>query len=178
MISPPFGVSMRFDLFAFAIMLSASLWFAPVSSALAQEATINFGGIRQDASLPVEVTSDMLTVDQADGSAVFSGNVLVKQGDMRLSAGEVRVEYGTDGQKIEKLVATGGVTLVSPQDAAQSDAATYVLADSSMVMTGNVLLTQGNAAIRGQQLNVNLADGTGRMSGRVTTVFSPSGGNP
>jgi lipopolysaccharide export system protein LptA len=42
---------------------------------------------------PVEVTADNLTIDQATGEAVFSGNVIVHQGDLRMAAGRVRVLY-------------------------------------------------------------------------------------
>lgn len=141
--------------------------------AAAQQADVRFGGLKQDTSLPVEVTSDSLSVDQADGAAVFTGNVLVKQGEMRLSAGTIRVEYGADGQGMERLHASGGVTLVSPTDAAEATDAVYTIASGTVVMTGNVLLTQGAAAISGEKLTVNLKDGTGVMSGRVKTIFTP-----
>jgi lipopolysaccharide export system protein LptA len=142
---------------------------------MAQQADVRFGGLRQDTSLPVEVTSDSLSVDQASGSAVFTGNVVASQGDMRLAAGLIRVEYTADGKGIDRLVASDGVTLVSATDAAEAAEAVYTIADGTVVMTGNVLLTQGNAAISGEALTVNLKDGTGQMTGRVKTVFTPGG---
>lgn len=145
------------------------------SPAVAQQADIRFGGLRQDTTLPVEVTSDSLSVDQATGAALFTGNVLAKQGDMRLSAGTIRVEYGANGQGIDRLVASDGVTLVSPTDAAEASDAVYTIATGNVVMTGNVLLTQGTAAISGEKLTVNLKDGTGTMTGRVKTIFTPGG---
>ncbi|MFN3845335.1 MAG: LptA/OstA family protein [Paracoccaceae bacterium] len=145
------------------------------SPVAAQQADIRFGGLRQDTTLPVEVTSDSLSVDQATGAALFTGNVLAKQGDMRLSAGTIRVEYGTNGQGIDRLIASDGVTLVSPTDAAEASEAVYTIVSGNVVMTGNVLLTQGNAAISGEKLTVNLKDGTGTMTGRVKTIFTPGG---
>ena len=137
---------------------------------------IAFGGIRADTSKPVEVTADSLTVNQSDGTAVFSGNVLVAQGEMRLSAGEVRVEYAEgDTRKIERLLATGGVTLVSGPDAAEAKEAVYTIDSGSVVMTGNVLLTQGPNVLSGQKLTVDLRTGTGSMEGRVKTVLQPGG---
>jgi lipopolysaccharide export system protein LptA len=154
-----------------------ALCFAVVMAgpAIAQQANLQFGGLRQDTSLPVEVTSDSLSVDQASGAAVFTGNVLAKQGDMRLSAGTIRVEYTADGKGIDSLIASGGVTLVSPTDAAEAAEAVYTIASGTVVMRGNVLLTQGNAAISGQNLTVNLKNGTGTMTGQVKTVFRPGG---
>ena len=42
-------------------------------------------------------------------------------------------------------------------------------------MTGDVLMTQGPAAIKGQKLTIDLKTGTGRMEGGVTTTFTPGG---
>jgi lipopolysaccharide export system protein LptA len=141
--------------------------------ASAQEATIAFGGLKQDTSLPVEIEADSLTVNNADGTAVFTGNVLVGQGEMRLSAGSVRVEYGTDGKTINRLFASGGVTLANQSEAAEAQEAVYTIGSGEVVMTGAVLLTQGQTALSGQKLVINLQSGTGTMEGRVQTTFVP-----
>lgn len=141
--------------------------------AAAQQAGIRFGGLQQDTSLPVEVTSESLSVDQASGAAVFTGNVVAAQGEMRLTAGTMRVEYAENGEGIARLIASDGVTLVSPTDAAEAAEAVYTIASGTVVMSGDVLLTQGGAAITGQSLTVNLTDGTGTMTGGVKTVFMP-----
>lgn len=140
---------------------------------LAQGASVAFGGLKQDTSLPVEVSADQLAVNQADGTAVFTGNVLVGQGAMRLSAGRVKVEYTADGTGISKLFATEGVTLINATDAAEAREAIYTIDDGNVVMTGDVLLTQGGNALSGQKLVINLKAGTGVMEGRVQTVFKP-----
>ena len=41
-------------------------------------------------------------------------------------------------------------------------------------MTGSVLLTQGDNALAGERLVVNLASGAGTVSGRVRTVLQVS----
>ena len=156
------------------IILVLSLVVAPLLVS-AQGTTIDFGGLTTDTTLPVDVTADSLTVTQSDGVAVFSGNVLVTQGDMKLSAAEVRVEYGTDGTGISRLFASGGVTLKAGTDAAEAVEAVYTVATGEVVMQGHVLLTQGQAAISGEKLVVSLKDGTGKMEGRVTTTFVPGG---
>jgi len=141
-------------------------------SVLAQQ--IALGGIRTDAKAPVEVTADSLAVNQTDGTAVFTGNVLVVQGGMRLKAAVVDVEYDPkDRSKINRMHATGGVTLVSPTEAAEGKEAVYDVAASSVVMTGDVLLTQGQNVMSGQKLTVDLKTGTGQMDGRVRTILQP-----
>lgn len=152
---------------------SALLALFVATGALAEGASVAFGGLKADTSLPVEMNADSLTVNQTDGTAVFSGNVIVTQGAMKLSATEIRVEYSADKKSINKLYATGRVLLVNASDAAEADEAIYTIASGEVVMTGNVLLTQGQAAMSSQKLIIDLKSGTGRMDGRVTTTFTP-----
>ncbi|KDB02590.1 hypothetical protein U879_16325 [Defluviimonas sp. 20V17] len=151
----------------------------PVHAAIAQGTQVPLGGFKTDPSAPIQVTADKLQVNQADGTALFSGNVIVGQGKMRLSADKVHVTYAkpVDGQKgkIQTLEATGGVTLVtSPTEAAQAKTAVYTLQSGTVVMTGSVLLTQGQNVLSGQKLVVNLPSGMGTMEGRVTTTLQPN----
>lgn len=153
-------------------------WLAAVSGtgdALAQGANIAFGGGRFDADQPVEISSDTLSVDQASGEARFTGNVVVVQGEVRMSAAEVVIEYATgeagvpDG--IARLMASGGVTFVTPSDAAEARSAVYSVENGTVTLSGDVLLTQGPNAISGERLVVDLNSGTGQMTGRVRTVI-------
>ena len=138
--------------------------------------SIAFGGIKGDTRAPVEVTADSLAVDQGNGTAVFSGNVLIGQANMRLQAAKVTVEYGNAEQsKINRLIATGGVTLVSASEAAEAREAVYDVVKGNVVLTGDVLLTQGKNVMAGQKLSVDLATGTGQMDGRVRTILTPGG---
>ncbi len=140
----------------------------------AQAQQVAFGGLRTDVTAPVEVTADSLAVNQTDGTATFTGNVLIVQGPMRLSAALVRVEYGNaDRSRISRLHASGGVTLVSQAEAAEAREAVYDVAAGTVEMTGDVLLTQAENVLSGQRLTVDLRTGTGQMDGRVRTILQP-----
>lgn len=157
-------------------MLKTLILLATLScpaAALAQAAQIDFGGMAQDTSAPVSVDADQLSVDQATGQATFTGNVRVEQGDLRLVADQVRVEYGASEGEIRALHANGNVTLASPDMAAEAQDAAYTIASGIIEMTGDVLLTQGPNTIAGERLTIDAASGTGRMEGRVRTVFQP-----
>jgi lipopolysaccharide export system protein LptA len=145
------------------------------SGTFAQQATVAFGDLKQDTTLPVEVTADQLVVNNADGMAVFTGNVRVVQGEMTLTAPEVQVKYGPEQREIEELIASGGVTVTNLGDTATSRDAVYTIDSGVIIMTGDVVLTQGQSAMQGQKLSINLTDGTGIMEGRVTTTFVPGG---
>jgi lipopolysaccharide export system protein LptA len=163
-------------------MLIACLFALLIAAqeAPAQGAQIAFGGLKQDTSLPVEIEADQLAVDQATGIATFSGNVLIGQGEMRISAGKVLVEYasenGNSAGKIARLVATGGVTMVNGGEAAEAQNAEYTIDSGKIVMTGNVILTQGQNALSSGRLVVDLKSGTGVMDGRVKSILK-TGGN-
>jgi len=144
---------------------------------LAQGTNVAFGTLAQDTDLPVEVTAQNLSVNQETGEAIFTGDVLVGQGEMRLSAPRVLVIYLADQKGIERLEATGGVTLVSGPDAAESERADYSISDGTIVMTGRVLLDQGPNALSADKMTVQLSDGTAQMSGRVKTIIQPGGNN-
>lgn len=138
---------------------------------LAQGTNLSFGAFRSDPSLPVEVTADQLDVNQETGAAVFTGNVLIGQGDMRLAAERVVVIYRQDSRRIQRMEATGGVTLVSGQDAAEADRADYSIDAGVIEMRGNVLLTQGPSALTSDFMTVDLTTGTAQMTGRVKTIL-------
>ncbi|MTD99985.1 lipopolysaccharide transport periplasmic protein LptA [Paracoccus sp. YIM 132242] len=155
-------------------MLRPLLTALILAAAPAAAQNTTFGGMRADISAPVEVAADNLSVNQADGSAVFTGNVVIGQGEMRLSADRVTVVYAQGGQsRIRSLDAQGNVTLVSGADAAEAKAATYDVETGNVTLTGDVVLTQGGNVLTGDTMQVNLASGTAQVQGRVRSVLQP-----
>ena len=157
------------------LICAFTIWFPYFAAA--QGAQIAFGNTEQNSNLPVEVTADNLNVNQEDGTAIFTGNVLIGQGEMRLSAPRVMVVYKKDQSGIEELQATGGVTLVSGEDAAEAREADYNIDTGLIEMEGDVLLIQGINALTGDKMFVDTKAGTARVTGRVKTILQPEGGN-
>lgn len=152
--------------------LTIALLFA---AAPAAAQNVAFGGVKADTSAPVEVAADQLSVDQVDGSAVFTGNVVIGQGEMRLSADKVTVDYAEgDQSRIQTLRAEGGVTLVSGADAAEAGEAVYDVGSGNVTLTGDVVLTQGRNVLTGDRMTVNLATGTAQVDGRVRSILQPA----
>ncbi|RPE64658.1 lipopolysaccharide export system protein LptA [Pacificibacter maritimus] len=142
------------------------------TSLAAQDTQVAFGGLQHDSGLPVEISSDELSVDQSTGKAIFSGSVLIGQGALRLSADTVEVVYNADDSgKIDELIATGSVTFANGNEAIEADRATYSIDTSTIALAGNVILTQGRNVLSGQQMTVDLTTGTGRINGRVKTIL-------
>jgi lipopolysaccharide export system protein LptA len=154
-----------------AVLAAALLLAAP---APAQDSAIRFGQSLQLSGQTLEVTADSLSVDQASGASEFRGEVLAVQGDLRLTAGLVRIEYAAQangGQRVERLIASGGVTLATPDEAVEAQEAIYFLQRGTLEMTGEVMLVQGPNILSGQRFVADLNAGTGQMTGRVRTVI-------
>lgn len=141
------------------------------TSVLAQT-NINLGSINADPTAAVEITADNLSVDQSSGTAVFQGNVVFGQGDLRLSAGRVQVVYNDASGDISRLSASGGVTFVTATEAAEAATAEYNLDAGTLTLSGNVLLTQGASAISADRMSIDLSTGAAQMEGRVRTIFN------
>ena len=151
-------------------LLGLVLW---LSSPATAQVDIGFGGVNYDAGTPIEVTADSLTVDQSTGEAVFTGNVIVVQGDLRMAAGAVRVVYAEQGgaQDVREVLATGGVLVTRGSDAAEGGQARFDVNSSLLTLSGDVLVTQGGTAIAGDTMVVNMRTGSGSVDGRVRTVL-------
>ncbi|MEL6588371.1 MAG: LptA/OstA family protein [Pseudomonadota bacterium] len=156
------------------VRLCAALLFV-ASPLLAQDTQVGFGGGAHDTSAPVEVAADNLEIDQTSGRAVLTGNVVIAQDDMRLSANRVVVDYAETGgeRRIDRVNATGNVIIVAGPDAAEGQEAVYVLGTAEILMRGDVLITQGGSTLAGDQLAVNLQSGAGTVTGRVRTTLQP-----
>ena len=154
--------------FKSALVCAALLIASPAIS----QTNINLGAVNADPNAPVEITADNLSIDQASGSAVFAGNVVLGQGGLRLSAGRVEVIYNGTSGDISRLSATGGVTFVTETEAAEATSAEYDLDAGTLVLSGDVLLTQGASAISSDTMRINLSTGAAQMEGRVRTMFN------
>lgn len=163
-------------------LLAFALAIAAPAALTAQDSP--FGGFQHDSSQPIEITSDTLEVQQAQQRAIFTGDVIAGQGTLRLRAQRVEVYYDAedtsgDTGAIKRMRAEGGVLLSNGAETARGAWGEYDVVAGTMRMGGSVVLTQGENAISGESMLINLNEGTGRMeggggqSGRVKSVFRP-----
>ncbi len=160
---------LRAAAFALCVLVTGTL------AAAAQGTSVTLGVQDHDSSTPVEITSEELELDQESGTAVFTGDVIVRQGDITMTCGRMVVEYArnpdTGRNEIKVIRMFGGVTFVSAEEAAEADNAVYDLTSEIIEMSGNVLVTQGPTALTANRLTYNLQTGDGRMEGNVKTVL-------
>lgn len=164
-------------------IVAAAGMAALVGAGAAAQSANPFGSFKHDATQPIEVTADSLMVDSARRQATFSGNVVAGQGSLRLTADKVVVSYGGEGGgqgaapgtgRIDRLRAEGSVFLSNGAETASGAWAEYDVVGGKVEMGGGVTLTQGDNAIRGERLSIDLNAGVGQISGgRVQSVFTP-----
>ena len=166
-------MGMRFAMLGTRVLAAGAVVFW-ASLGLAQTTEVNFGNPSDNSDLPIEVSAESLAIDQDTGVAEYRGDVVISQGEMRLAAASVLIVYDEDAGEIDRMEATGGVTLVSQPDAAEAQNAVYMVRESKLRLTGSVLLTQGINALASDEMVVDLENGTAQILGRVRTVLNPS----
>lgn len=132
-----------------------------------------------NANAPVDVAADRIEVQDRADRAVFSGNVQVRQSGLALDAGRVTVAYAARGGSsvaIQRIDASGGVTVTSASETARGNFAIYDLNRRLITMIGAVTLQQGANRVSGARLVIDLTSGRSVMDGGGAPGVSNGGG--
>lgn len=164
-----------------AIGLALTLAAATAPTAFAQTTANPFQGFSSDSGKPVDVKADSLEVRQNEQKAIFSGNVVAKQGDSTLTAATLTIFYENAGGEatpsassgIKKLEASGGVVVTAKDQKATGASGVFDMATNTARLTGDVVLTQGQNVLRGKELVINMKTGIARVIGGTSGLFMP-----
>ncbi|ODN69373.1 LptA/OstA family protein [Methylobrevis pamukkalensis] len=137
-----------------------------------------FDGLGVDSGEPIQFEAESLEVRENDSLAVFSGNVVARQKQTVLKSDTLTVHYlgkaGEGAQKVERIVAAGKVLVSAGPQTASGDQAVFDTVAKTIVVSGNVVLTQGENVIRGPRLVINIESGQAKMDGgRVQMLIEP-----
>ncbi|WP_245413926.1 LptA/OstA family protein [Fulvimarina endophytica] len=182
---------------------------ASIPAAYAQEGSFgsSFNGLQVDGNQPISIESSTLDVDDKAAIATFTGNVTVAQGPTELRTGKLIVHYkgnsarggttnastgggGLPGgsSSIERLEASDKVYVKSQDQVATAERATFDMASNLVVMSGDVVLSQGDNVAEGCRLTIRMdtgqaklesancdgaSSGAGGGSGRVRMMLTP-----
>ncbi len=170
---------LRAGLYKIALTLLAG-WFATVANA--QVSGQAFEGFRSNNKDPVEIVADRLEVFDAQAKAIFEGNVKVRQGTSLITTSRLEVKYlkGSKGGQndIEKLTMTGGLIATSKENTVTAENGVYQVQTEDIVLTGNVVISQGANVASGCKLIANLKTNQAKLEacaggGRVKSIFTP-----
>lgn len=157
------------------LLLTALINTTIFSFSIAEDVEKPVPNFKFNTSLPLEIRSKELNIEQNTGKATFSGNVIATQGNLILTALTLVVEYALKNSRMtsemEKLTANKDVTIVSETQSAVANKMVYDVMSEKIIMTGDVILKEGLSATSGDRLTINLNTGSRRMEGNVRTLI-------
>lgn len=137
---------------------------------------------RHNTDAPIDVASERIELQDRANRAILSGNVVIKQAEMTLSAARVTVTYTgqvADGSpQVSRLDAAGGVTVNRPDQSARSQYAVYDLKRRVITMVGGVTLRQGTNNLSGGRLSIDLDTGRATIDGSGARTSTGQPGTP
>ena len=144
---------------------------------------------------PISIDADKLVYYDKERKAIYSGNVVVIQGDTKMTCSVMTVlldraptqgaPQPMNGQPgptadsgVKHLDAIGPVTVISKTQVATGDSGSYDKAEDKVWLIGHVTLSDGQNVTKGDKLTYDLKSGlaivdTSAKSGRVHGQFIP-----
>lgn len=165
---------------------------ALAAPAAAQSVTTAFEGFSGRSDEPVRIEADNLEVREKDEAAIFTGNVVVVQGESTLRSNQLTIFYvgqGGDpaaatpanpqnqlkgetrggeaavptGRDIRRLEAEGSVIVTSNDQRATGSRGVFDMTSNTVTLTGGITVTQGKNILKGNRLLVDLTTQRSRI---------------
>lgn len=161
------------------------------ASALAASALAMAGGasaqIAPRSDAPLHIGADDMEAFTQECRQVWKGDVEAMQAKTRLRAQVVNVYASKKGDgcgDTERLVAEGDVFYVQPDRRVHAQNAVYTLSNDTIVLTGRVVVVQGENVVTAEKVIINLTTGQSQMfagakgrgsKNRIRAVIFPAG---
>lgn len=151
------------------------------ASALAAPADRPVG--RDRSNLPITVKSDELSADNKGKTAIFSGKVVAKQGNITIFSDRLIVNYAEKNGEVDKIEASGNVRIVQLNRTGIASQAVYDSKAGRITLTGspNARVMQGLDSVSGKVITYYVDDDKSVVTGgsepgsRVEAVINPPG---
>jgi len=164
----------RSGLAAFAISLVA---LGGVEFGLAQSQAQAIAA--HNSRAPVNFDAGRIELQDRENRVALSGQVVVTQAGLTVSSDRMLVNYtDTESLNVQRITATGGVTVSRGNERARGDVAIYDFDRRIITMAGNVSLSRGTDTLNGGRLVIDLQSGLSsvdgnRMSGNQLNTGTP-----
>ena len=153
---------------------------------------------------PISIEADKLVYFDKEQKAIYTGNVVVIQGDTKMTCSAMTIFMekapqqgqaagaapadassagpGASSSRVRHLDAVGPVTVLSKTQVATGDTAAYDKPQNKVWLIGNVTLSDGGNVTKGDKLTYDLTTGqatvdTGAAANRVRGLFIPGSGS-
>ena len=173
----------RLDLAVCALLFLAST-VLPAYAEKQRSSAVLPGGNSKD---PINIAAAKLDYFDKEQKLVYTGNVVATQGESKLQArtlvlfltpkdAAAQAGVPSSSSEIRRMDAAGPVTVVSKDQIGTGDSGVYEKSENKVYLIGNVTLTQGPNVTKGDQLSYDLNTNRAAVTGRVRSMFLPTGG--
>ena len=122
-----------------------------------------------NSNAPVDYAADSIVLQDKQNRVVLAGNVDITQGDLKLRAARTTVAYTNNGGvKIQRIDASGSVTVSRGTQTARGDVGVYDFNRRVITLAGNVSLQRGSDTLRGGRMVIDLDSGLASVDGHGT----------
>ena len=124
---------------------------------------------------PITIKSNDLTADNKGKTAVFSGKVVAKQGEVTMFCDRMTVFYGNTQGDVDKIEADGNVRIVQENRSGVASHALYESRQGKITLTGgSPKLMQGADTVSGEIITYFIDEERSSVTGgRVEAVIQP-----
>jgi lipopolysaccharide export system protein LptA len=134
---------------------------------------------KASSNQPITIKSNELSADNKGKTAVFTGKVVAKQGDVTIFSDRMTVYYGAIQGDVDKIEADGNVRIVQENRTGIASHAVYDSREGKIVLTGgNPKVTQGADTVSGELITYFIDDERSSVTGgRVEATIHPKAKN-
>ena len=132
----------------------------------------------KDRQEPIEVTSDRMRSENGGQKIIFSGNVVIVQAGMAITADIMEVYNTPDKKQTEEIVAIGNVDIVRGKKRMKGDRAVYLYQLQKIILTGSpkAIAWEGNDTIEGREMIFLIEKDRFVVNERVRAKLFPKSG--
>jgi len=128
------------------LLLTGNIFFLILSAWVAAEQP------KEKIRGPITVTSESLTADNKQHTALFENTVIAKTADMTIHADWMLVHYREQGGDVTKIEAKGNVKVYRDAKVITSKEATYFADEEKVVFTGSPRAIDGENVVTGTKI--------------------------
>ena len=147
---------------------------AAVTVALLAAPSLAHAQFAADSNAPITGSAD--SVDYQKDVTVFSGQVDIRQADVRILSDVMKVYSGSSGStasggseafnNVERIEAIGNFYYITPEQEVKGTQGVYERSKDNFTVTGNVILLQGgDNVVTGDRLVYNLSNNQATVTG-------------
>lgn len=129
-----------------------------------------------NSNAPVNYFADRVELQDRQNRVVLSGDVRIEQAGLTLTAARTTVDYTDAGSlQIQRIMATGGVTVARGDERARGNVAVYDFNRRIITMAGDVRLNRGGDTLNGGRLVIDLRTGVSSVDGSASGSSAATG---